>query len=547
MSLNKRICFLFLVKALRIALPMLFLMLFTHNGFAKIPPVVRTAKAFISNSFNSELRQSRLNTNFSVIKNTQGDTLAFVFQLIPKGYVVLSPVTGLTPVIAFSTEADFDFNINEANHFLIFLKKDMTQRLSNYHQALIRGEDSLINLHIAQWNKLNINRLSPKGYGTQYGPHLASVWGGVNCYDFYSQPINVGNYYTPNNYSPGCVATGMAIVMHYYKWPKQGIGYHYDYDNQGSSQGTYYSNFGATTYLWGRMLDKYMGKVSQEKHREAMGRLSYDCAVSVNMNFEFSGSTSNLNRTPAALNNYFRFSGHYQDASWYSFWPRLRENLRNAYPVLMAISSTAGNGHVMVCDGYGFDSGQPTYYHLQFGWWGSYNGWYNIQGSWNASGYSIIDGAVFDILPDAEIGEPIRTTNENTFDLPLLTGKHLHWDSFKFYESRNGGNWVLLNGSYKDSIYHRTVSQNGNYRYKTQAKVNGTYYSNSISTVQEVLVKREDSALVSLEFDGDDSYFVKDNSFNDLDITKEYTLEAWVKIKQFHLVSILYRLYHLQK
>jgi len=138
------------------------------------------------------------------------------------------------------------------------------------------------------------------------------------------------------------------------------------------------------------------------------------------------------------------------------------------------------------------------------------------------------------MLPDAMVGDPIRSNDEKTFDLPLLTGAHLKWDSFKFYESYNGGNWVLLDGSYTDSIYHRTVTQSGNYRYKTQAKVNGNYYSNSMSTVQEALVNREDSALVSLEFDGDDSYFVKDNAFNDLDVSKNYTIETWVKTQKFH-------------
>ncbi len=492
----------------------------------------KLAQHYLQMSFNRELRASKLSQDVRPIVSGT-DTLAFVFALQPKGYIILSASKDISPVIAFSTETDFDFNPHRDNILLDMLHKDLTQRLafikSNSAKAQIRKQEN----HL-KWEQLANTQSTSKSYSTQYGPLLSSIWGGVNCVDNSFNNVYVGNYYTPHHYSPGCVATAQSIVMHYYKWPKRGVGHHTDYDNSGASRGAYYANFGATYYHWGRMRDEYNRKWTREKERKAMGELAYHCAISVDMNFEYGGSSSNRNRTPAALDKYFRFSGHYKSSSWYSFWPRLRENIRNKQPVPIAISKTNGEGHAMVCDGYGQDPGQTRFYHLQFGWWGAYNGWYDIQGSWNASGYTIIDGAVFDILPDPALGNPVYGEDEFDVSVPILVSDSLNWDSFKIWESYNGGSYKLVESAYKSLIYKPKITKSGMYKYKVQAKVNGTYYANSTSLPGEVLVKRKDSALVGLDFDGDDSFFIRDNPFNDLDLSDNYTIETWVKVHKFN-------------
>jgi len=492
----------------------------------------KIAQNYLQSSFNDELHSSKLSQAVSPIIYG-ADTLAFVYKLKPKGYIVLSTSKDISPVIAFSTEADFDFSHSKDNILLQMLYTDLSQRMafskSKTAKALKKKQENN-----AKWDYLAHTSTFTKTFTTQYGPLLSSVWGGVNCVDDFWNKIYVGNYYTPKHYSPGCVATSTSIVMHYYKWPKQGVGDHTDYDNTGSSRGSYYANFGATTYLWGRMLDKYYNKKSKEKHREAMGKLAYHCAIAFDMNFEYNGSTSNLNRTPLALDKYFRYSSHYESSTWYSFWPRLRKNIRNGQPVTIAISKKNGEGHAIVCDGYGQNSGQPNYYHLQFGWWGSYNGWYDIQGSWDANGYTIIDGAVFDILPDPAIGAPIYGSDPFDVSVPILVSDSLHWESFKIWESYNGGSYHLVESNFKSLTYKPNITKSGNYKYKVQAKVNGTYYANSTSLPGEVLVKRKDSALVNLDFDGDDSFFVKDNAFNDLDIKDNYTIETWLRVHKLN-------------
>lgn len=517
---------------------MLFTLL-TQFVFAQIEnaDLVNAAKGYMATSFYEPLQSSILIEEVTPLQNYAGEPIAYVFGLSPKGYIVLAPQKGMSPVIAFSTESNFSFEANEENTLLALLQKDMNARLEVYKTMQSNDDRTALLLNQQRWEQLMNASSVDKNYANQYGPYCPSTWGGVNCIDDQGDPIYVGNYFTPNHYSPGCVASSTSTVMHFYEWPPRGMKSHTDYDNYGSSQGSYYANFGATNYDWGNMLNEYYGMPSNDTEQRAMGQLAYHCGVACDMEYENHGSTSNVNRTPAALDDYFRYTAHYESVSWASFWTRVEENLQNSHPVTFAISATNGAGHAVACDGYGQDAGQPKFYHMHFGWWGTSNGWYDLHGSWNGGGYSIIDGGALDILPDPMMSDPVRTGNEKVFDLPWIVSNQLTWDAFEIQESRNGGAWTLLDNNYGSQTYHQTVTQNGNYKYKIRAKIDGHYYFNSYSEEQEVLVARDDNALVSLDFDGDDSFFVNDNAYNDLDVSSKWTFETWVKVNNFHPTS----------
>ena len=499
--------------------------------------LLKAAKGYMATSFYEPLQSATLIEEATPLFNNSGNTIAYIFQLLPKGYIILAPSKALSPIIAFSTESDFAFEATQNNSLLSILKKDMNKRLEIYQNNQITENRDVISLHQQRWEQLINTTAIDKNYATQYGPYCPSTWGGVNCKDDQNNSVYVGNYFTPNHYSPGCVASSTSTVMHFYQWPPRGMKSHTDNDNYGSSQGNYYANFGATNYDWANMLNEYYLMPSTDTERRAMGLLAYHCGVAFDMEYESHGSTSNVNRTPAALDDYFRYTAHYESVSWPDFWTRVEENLQNSHPVTFAISATNGAGHATACDGYGQDAGQPKFYHMHFGWWGTSNGWYDLHGSWNGGGYSIVDGGALDILPDPMMSEPIRTGNEKVFDLPWEVSNQLTWDAFEIQESRNGGAWTVLDNNYGSQSYNRTVTQNGNYKYKVRAKMDGHYYFNSFSENQEVLVARDDNALVSLDFDGNDSFFANDNAYNDLDVSSDWTFETWVKVNNFHPTS----------
>jgi len=249
---------------------------------------------------------------------------------------------------------------------------------------------------------------------------LTDIWGGVNCRDENNNNVYPLNYFTPNHYSAGCVAISMSQLLNYYEWPKTGVGSHTYTDNQGSSQKQYSVNFSNQTYNYDLMLDNYNGVPSTDAQQRAVGYLAYHAAVSLDMDFESEGSTSNVNQQPAALNNYFRFSGHYKTRSWGSFWTRMKENINNKMPVLLSIKDVDGGGagHALVADGYRVSDGK---FHLNWGWHNSNNGWYDIENSWNGTGggYDRVEGATFDIIPDPEITE-IKTVARQLIKIAVI-------------------------------------------------------------------------------------------------------------------------------
>ncbi len=357
---------------------------------------------------------------------------------------------------------------------------------------------------------------------------LTDIWGGVNCIDQDSISIYPLNYFTPNHYSAGCVAISMSQVLNYYEWPKTGVGSHTYTDNYGSSQKTYSVDFSAQTYDYDLILDNYYLLPSTDAQQRAVGYLAYHAAVALDMDFESYGSTSNVNEQPAALDNYFRFSGHYETRYWSSFWTRMKENINNGMPVLLSIKDVddSGAGHALVADGYRESDGK---FHLNWGWHGRNNGWYDIQYEWDGTGggYDRVEGAVFDILPDPVISEITRSNYEKEFTLKWVVSDQLNWDSFSVEQQIDGGSWVEIAANVSITELAISVANSGTYNYRVRAKVNGGYYYNSYSEEMSVFVKDD---IVALEFDGDDSFYVRDNTNNDLDISSNYTIETWFNV-----------------
>lgn len=472
------------------------------------------------------------------LRGNDNTLYAYVVNLKPKGFIVFSPSKDYYPVISFSDESDFMFKDSPDNTLLGLIKTDMKKSLTSLSNRSNQQENEKALKTRLAWERLKTKGSANKSQNTyssttsnliQHGKILSSIWGGVNCYDQDSLSIYVGNYYTPNHYSPGCVATSLSMILHYYEWPETGVGSHTNYDDQGSSQTSWTANFGNAQYDYENMLDEYMYQPSTLAQQKAMGYISFHAATALDMDYEASGSTSHINRIPDAADSYFRFSGHYKTPSWTSFWDRLRENIENGHPVPLAIYATNGSGHAPVCDGYRYNEGDQEseyYYHLNMGWWGTNNAWYRLQNSFNAGGYTSVTGAVFDLLPDPVFTET-TFSGQKTFTLNWKTSDQLDWDAFELQESVNGGDFTTLDNNITSTSYTRTVNSGGTYTYRVRAKSDGNYYLNSYSETKDVKVPYD---ITFLDFDGNDSFFIYDNSNNDFDISSTYTIEAWVKV-----------------
>ncbi len=172
----------------------------------------------------------------------------------------------------------------------------------------------------------------------------------------------------------GCVATAMAQIMAYHKWPAQGKGEHqYFYRNDWISL-----DFSQITYDWENMLDSYAGNAGTEQQRYAVANLMYSCGVSTEMNYSPLQSGAPDALVASALVNYFDYDqgvryaerDYFGQLEWEDF---IYGQLRDHGPVQYSGSSNSG-GHSFVCDGYSSDG----YFHINWGWGGMSDGYFRL-------------------------------------------------------------------------------------------------------------------------------------------------------------------------
>lgn len=176
----------------------------------------------------------------------------------------------------------------------------------------------------------------------------------------------------------GCVATAMAQIMYYYRYPETGIGeYGYRWYNADSTRtDSLYAHFGATQYQWDQMRDAYNPAHPTPTYLSIpVAQLLYHCGIAVDMNYGAS-SSAYTKRVPQVLEQYFGYDPNYQSLqksiySYDSLAALLREELRRNHPVLIN-ASTGKSGHAFICDGYNADG----YFHINWGWGGDADGYY---------------------------------------------------------------------------------------------------------------------------------------------------------------------------
>ena len=191
------------------------------------------------------------------------------------------------------------------------------------------------------------------------------------------------NYYTPEHSVCGCVATAMAQVMRHFEWPASNVVMPMtNVQHRISYRGeTIVTNFISGAFDWSKM-PYNPGKKSNltDEECEMIGRLTFDCGVSLGMDYDSGGSSPDSanggNSTRGGLKNDFGY-GHGCYIGSVS-----AANIKNSLlPSLDAKrpASCSIPGHMVVADGYAFKNGE-LYIHLNMGWGGLSDAYYSAFG-----------------------------------------------------------------------------------------------------------------------------------------------------------------------
>lgn len=344
----------------------------------------RVAKNFLyitANKYEASCSFNEINLTAPYTFRMEGNPVFYAFQANP-GYIIISAEDAYTPVIGYAFEGSFSFDDSPEN-FKSFIMGYVQQ--INYIRANQQEPAPEISASWAELQQPGIPVLSDTR-DRDVAPLLSCKWDQGSPYNMYCPEDAAG---PGGHVYVGCVATAMAQIMYYWRYPETGTGQHC-YIPQNYSYGQQCANFGATTYNWSGMINGI-----DNRHPEANAEFQYHCAVSVNMDFSPDGSGSYSYLVPSSLDQYFRYNDavyeEKQDYSLSNWINLLKTDIDAGKPLYYSGYTTDWSGHAFVCDGYQGDN-----FHFNFGWSGSNNGYFSL---YDVGGFSVSQACVRNFAP----------------------------------------------------------------------------------------------------------------------------------------------------
>lgn len=286
----------------------------------------------------------------------------YVFNREGGGFVIVSADRRCRPVLAYSTTATFDTAGMPEN-----LRAWMQGYREEIGQTLARIPSGQLSGHPAWAQAMLADEI--------VSPLIQTHWNQSEPYNALC-PMDIASQ---TRCPTGCVATAMAQVMNFWKYPAQGKD---TYSYFHPTYGTLSADFANTSYDWEHMLKEYKSGYSREA-ADAIAVLMYHCGVSMDMKYAPRGSDANtyfnvpgFTDARTAYMEHFGYDtaiGKIRDNFDPEVWmDMLKEELDNGRPVMYR--GTGYGGHSFVCDGY--DSEDK--FHFNWGWGGSCDGFYSL-------------------------------------------------------------------------------------------------------------------------------------------------------------------------
>ncbi len=361
-----------------------------------------------------------------------GQTTYYVVYLQPSGFVIVPGDDRVEPIICFAPVGRYD--PSDDNPLGALVSRDVPGRIAavralqaaagtaTQKKGRNNKETALQKASLkaqTKWSDLQrydnmVGTLGMSGISEVWvAPFVLSTWdqttvdnispeyGGISCYNYYTPPFTTPNG-DPYNYPIGCVAAAMAQLMRFHQYPTAGVDplwFQIEVDGGAPQWQSLRGGDGAGgPYVWSAMVLQPDNGIT-DPQRQAIGALCFDAGVSVSMSYRSSGSSASLKDAVLQLEDTFNYSN-----SIYGSYPTIgaglngmvNPNLDASCPVAFSVRRTGG-GHVLICDGYGYNA-STLYHHLNMGWSGSYNAWYNLPYIDAYYTYDTVDGCAYNVF-----------------------------------------------------------------------------------------------------------------------------------------------------
>jgi len=363
---------------------------------------------YVSNSMAMDAAQNwlqgrttnQIQTSHQLL-DQDGTCLAYCFDLSPQGYIILTANQSLPPIIAYSFQNNYTNASIVQNPLEDMIIRDIGSRMGFYENAppelTERNRNIWETLMETGYSQKSFEQWPPAG-STSTGGWLETNWKQSAPYNKFCPLDQV----TSNRRVAGCPAVALAMVIHYQKNLNS---------TQFSDDDDYFHNYAGRQYWIDDdhaavdfpsfpRLNEYFDSIALKfpayipLTEDEIAALIFGCGVAARQ--VYTSEVSGTFGVDQAFDAYQRFAYLHSlliyDSDT-SFYTHMKNNMKNGIPVHLALlSSTGSGGHNVVTDGYNTDN----YYHLNFGWGGSYNGWYLLPDEIPYN-LTIVEGAIMDI------------------------------------------------------------------------------------------------------------------------------------------------------
>lgn len=338
---------------------------------------------FLASQFGDKAITAQSLEQVYEIRNTERDVAAlYVFNTANKrGFVVVSGSDCVNPIVAYSTEGSFD-PTNIAPSLQWWLNDQAKPIIYAQNNDIVASAESA-----AAWKVLEEERLPYFGQNSKAITRLlTSKWNQEPLYNNMCPTDAGGRCVT------GCVATAMAQIIYYWKYPRTG-----KYTHAYSWDGTVLEvNFAEAYYDYDNMVDELTSASTQEQIN-AVALLNYHCGVSVDMSYSSNTSGASSNSVENALKKFFKYAKdstsmitrsdtrynnpnststpNSKDTLWVN---DIKAQIMKGRPVYYSgysPSSGEHDRHAFVCDGW---NDANSMMHFNWGWGGSGDCWCNV-------------------------------------------------------------------------------------------------------------------------------------------------------------------------
>lgn len=306
-----------------------------------------------ANAMQQPLKLAQKRTAATLIEGMTDYPLYYVFNRGEgQGYIIVAGEDRLQPILGMAEEGKFDASTTNENFkwwldAMAYSVEQIARQPDARPAKVAPGKESAENSYLmsTQWaqNKpFNSRCPSPKA-------------GADRCVT-------------------GCVATALAQICNYHRYPVKGIG------EVAYTTRTYgidiHEDLGAFEFDYNNMLDSYAGQYNSTQEN-AVATLMYACGIVNGMNYHPTASGSILNID--AIIKHLGFDKGARGYNRYDYdtygWTELmNREIDNKRPVFYSAYNAHEGGHAFVIDGYN----SQGLYHVNWGWGGNNNGFYDI-------------------------------------------------------------------------------------------------------------------------------------------------------------------------